>query len=178
MLFGGPASERDRSAREADVGTTFVNIDGRGFWMSDSVLELWLRLLALHLEDTVESGTVATKIRDQWLLASRGYFNGSVPAGLDEAISTSEGAALVRAAIHSLLQALAEAPSHLGKDVFNLMGFSGSFMRDIETQRLVEVGRAFLDLLDGKITAGPSDSSFMPGSVVAEPGTAADRPRD
>jgi hypothetical protein len=149
---------------EAGLGTTFVSIGERGFWMRDSVLELWLRLLALHVENPVESGTVATKIRDQWLLASRGFFMGCVPAGLEEAASTPEGEALVRAAIHSLLQALAGAPSHLGKDVFNLMGFSGVFMGDIETHRLVEVGHAFIDLLDGKITAGASDCSFMPGS--------------
>jgi len=147
------------------VGTSFVSIGERGFWMRDSVLELWLRLLALHVQDPVESGTVATKIRDQWLLASRGFFNGCVPDGLEEAVSTAEGASLVRAAIQSLLQALEAAPTYLSKDVFNLMGFSeGTFTRDIETRRLVEVGQAFLDLLDGKITAGPGDTTFMPGS--------------
>jgi hypothetical protein len=160
------------------MGTTFVSIGGRGFWMSDSVLELWRCLLALHVEDPVETGVVATKIRDQWLLASRGYFNGCVPHGVEEAASTAEGAALVRVAINSLLQALATAPSHLGEDVFNLMGFSGSFARDIEAHRLVEVGRAFLDLLDGKITTGPSDSCFMPGSVAAGQGAAPEPPRD
>ena len=147
------------------MGTSFVSIGERGFWMRDSVLELWLRLLALHVQDPVESGTVATKIRDQWLLASRGFFNGCVPDGLEEAVSTAEGASLVRAAIQSLLQALEAAPTYLSKDVFNLMGFSeGTFTRDIETRRLVEVGQAFLDLLDGKITAGPGDTTFMPGS--------------
>jgi hypothetical protein len=146
------------------MGTTFVRIGERGFWMRDSILELWLRFLALHVEDPVESGTATAKIRDKWLLASRGFFGGCVPDGLQDAVSTAAGAALVRTAIHSLLQALAAAPEYLNKDVLNLMGFSGWFSRDIETHRLVEVGRAFLDLLDGKITAGPSDSSFMPGS--------------
>lgn len=147
------------------MGTTFVGIGKRGFWMSDSVLELWLRLLALHVEDPVESGTLATKIRDQWLLASRGFFTGCIPDGLEAAVSTEEGAALVRTAIHSCLEALAGAPSHLNKDVLNLMGFSnGTFGADIETWRLVEVGHAYLALLDGKITAGANDSSFMPGS--------------
>ena len=147
------------------VGTSFVRISDSGFWIQDSLLELWLRLLALHIEDPVESGAVATTIRDQWLLASRGYFGGCVPDGIEEAVSTVEGAALVRAAVHSLLEALALAPSRLGKDVFNLLGFSGgTFTGDIETRRLIEVGRAFLDLMDGKITSGQSDSSFMPGS--------------
>lgn len=146
------------------MGTTFVGIGDRGFWMRDSMLELWLRLLALHVEDPVESGTVATKIRDQWLLASRGFFNGCVPDGLEEAVSTPEGEVLVRAAIHSLLEALRAAPGRLNKDVLNLMGFiGGTFTADVETRRLVEVGHAYLDLLDGKITTGPGDTSFMPG---------------
>ena len=148
------------------MGTTFVGLGEtrRGFWMSDGVLELWLRFLALHVEDPVESGSLATKIRDQWLLASRGFFSGCVPEGLEEAVSTPEGDKLVRAAIGSLLEALRSAPPHLGNGVLNLMGFTGGeFTADIETWRLVEVGQAYLALLDGKITAGPSDSSFMPG---------------
>jgi hypothetical protein len=97
-------------------------------------------------------------------LASRGYFNGCVPDGLDEAVSTEEGASIVRAAIHSLMKALADAPSRLGPEAFNLMGMSGDFTSDMETRRLIEVGNAFLDLLEGKIKSGPDDTSFMPGS--------------
>jgi hypothetical protein len=163
------------------VGTTFVGIGEprRGFWMRDGVLELWLRFLALHVEDPVEPGSLATRVRDQWLLASRGFFTGCVPEGLEEAVSTPEGEALVRSAIHSLLEALTAAPGRLNKDVLNLMGFSGgAFTADIETWRLVEVGHAYLALLDGKITAGPSDTSFMPGcgeQKHAGPGAAAVR---
>jgi hypothetical protein len=147
------------------VGTSFVSISGRGFWVLDSRLELWLRLLALHIKDPVEPGAMATTIRDQWLLASRGHFGGWVPVRLEEAVSTGEGSAIVRAAVHSLMEALAAAPSELSKDVFNLMGFSGvTFTSDIETRQLIEVGRAFRDLMDGKITSGPGDDPLLPGS--------------
>src|SRR5580658_1339122 len=102
--------------------------------MNDNILELWLRLLALHVEDPVESGSLATRIRDQWLLASRGCWSGCVPEGLEQAVSTPDGEALVRAAIHSLLDDLKTAPSHLSKDVINLMGFTnGCFGADVET---------------------------------------------
>jgi hypothetical protein len=53
--------------------------------------------------------------------------------------------------------------------VLNLMGFTGgTYTADVETWRLVEIGRAYLDLLDGKIVAGPGDTSFMPGSGEQE----------
>jgi hypothetical protein len=148
------------------VGTTFVGIGEprRGFWISDGVLEIWLRFLALHVEDPVESGSLQTRIRDQWLLASRGFFGGCVPDGLEEAVSSPEGDKIVRTAIDSLLESLRSAPPELSRSVLNLMGFSGyPFIFDVETWRLIEVGEAFLALLDGKITAGPSDSAFMPG---------------
>jgi hypothetical protein len=145
------------------MGTTFVRIGGRGLWMHDSFLELWLRLLALHVEDPVEPGSLATKIRDRWLLASRGYFGGCVPDNLEEAVSTPEGEALVRAAIRSLLEALEAAPSELSKDVFNIMGFTdGTFGADIPTRRLIDVGHEFLALLDGEVTTGPDDAPCLP----------------
>lgn len=154
------------------MGTTFVHVERgpnpRGFWMRDGVLELWLRFLALHIEDPATPGTLATTIRDNWLLASRGYFNGCVPIALDEAVETDEGRALVRNAIQSLLSALSKGPSHISAGTLNLMGFSGGpFLRDVETRRLIEVGDAFLALLDGRITEGPSSTTFMPGSDIA-----------
>ena len=39
------------------MGRTFVGIGEprRGYWIRDSVLELWLRFLALHVEDPIVS---------------------------------------------------------------------------------------------------------------------------
>jgi hypothetical protein len=147
------------------MGSSFVGIGDHGFWMRDSILELWLRLLALHMEDPTESGSIATTIRDQWLLASRGYFNGCVPVALNEAVATDEGKSMVRTAIHSLLEALTHGPATISKDALNILGIDSKFGCDVESRRLIEIGRAFLDLIDGKITTTARDSGFMPGSV-------------
>jgi len=146
------------------MGTTFVTADGeRGFWMRDGLLELFLRLLALHLEEPREPGA-ATVIRDAWLLASRGWFTGCVPHGLEDAVRTDEGRALVRGAIGSLRAALASAPPALDAAVLNLLGMEGRWEAPIETERLVEISQAFVDLLDGKIDQTARDTRFMPGS--------------
>ena len=150
------------------VGTSFVGINygqsRRGFWTSDGLLELWLRLLALHVEDPVKSGSIATKIRDQWLLASRGYFIGCVPDGLEDAVATPGGEEIVRKAIHSILKSLQAAPKQLNSDVLNLIGIEGGeFNADIDTWRLIEVGQAFVSLLDGKIVTDASNSDFYAG---------------
>jgi hypothetical protein len=150
------------------MGTTFVSVtsgsDAPGFWMRDAVLELWLRFLALHVEDSTASGSLEATIRDQWLLASRGYFNGCVPHNMQQAVSTEAGTQIVRKAVASLLEHLSKGPTHIAAETLNLMGFSGSpFQHDVEAWRLTEVGHAFLDLLDGKITVGARSKEFMPG---------------
>src|SRR5438045_901038 len=103
------------------MGTTFVTLLNEssgselGFWRSDAMLEVRLRLLALHLPKPTDSGEhqATLKIREQWLLASRGYFMGCVPHGMEDACATQEGRAVVRMAIDSLLAALETAKSPL-----------------------------------------------------------------
>ena len=153
------------------MGRTFVTLshevsdDDPGFWMRDGMLELWLRLLALHLPEPTDSDQfhVTLSIRNQWLLASRYCFNGCVPHGMEEACATQEGRDAVRTAIDSLLTSLNQMPTPLDPDTLNLLGFEG-FQVAIERKWLQEIGHAFLDLLDGKITCHASSSEVMPGT--------------
>jgi hypothetical protein len=154
------------------MGTTFVSLSRQaschdpGFWMHDSMLELWLRLLALHLPDPTDQGehSATRAVREQWLLASRGYFTGCVPHGMEDACLTSEGQAVVRAAVASLLGALQRDQAPLEPATLNLLGIDGEFARPIERSWLLDIGHAFLDLLDGKITCVASSTDVMPGS--------------
>jgi hypothetical protein len=154
------------------MGTTFVTlareISGNepGFWMRDGMLELWLRLLALHLPEPTNSGEhqATLNIRNQWLLASRGYFGGCVPHGMENACATQAGRDVVRIAIDSLLAALERATTPLDSDTLDLLGVEGVRFAPIERKRLQEIGHAFLDLLDGQITCTASSTDVMPGS--------------
>ncbi len=146
------------------MGTTYVTIDDKhGFWMRDGMLELWLRLLALHVADPTDDDPWPGRIRDQWLLASRGWFNGCVPHDL-ERLAVGEGRSVVLAATLSLQTALEAPPDLLNKDVLNLLGIEGvQFTQDIETWRLREVAQAFRDLIEDKILDAGHDCAFMPG---------------
>ncbi len=155
------------------MGTTFVTADGEhGFWMRDSILELWLRLLALHIPEptTEDSETVdraSRQIRDKWLLASKGYFIGCVPTGLQDAFKSSERRAIVRSAIDSLRAALVKMPPTLDKNVLNLLGFDPRgliWMQNFEACRLIDTADAFLELLEGKVLDTASSTARMPGS--------------
>ncbi|MDQ3815835.1 MAG: hypothetical protein M3347_18155 [Armatimonadota bacterium] len=150
------------------MGSSFVNIAGKGFWIRDGILELWLRLLALHIEEPTDAEAPACKIRDRWLLASRGYFNGCVPVHLDDAVSTAEGRALVVAAIESLMHAVKKAPAKLDRHTLNLLGFErGVFTHDPDSEQLIEIGEAFLALIAGEIHSDATSREFMPGSQPA-----------
>ncbi len=147
------------------MGTTYVEIDNNGFWMKDGILELWLRLVSLHIRDENDDIAPAHVIRNQFLLASRGYFVGCVPHGIEQAVSSNEGKLAVLDAIESLRQTLSHAPKKLDKGVLNVIGIEGQFITDFETSRLVDVCNAIEDLIKGKIkNTDVSDTSFMPGS--------------
>lgn len=151
------------------MGTTFVTVthdasgNEPGFWMSDRMLELWLRLLALHLPDSTNSD-VANEIRNKWLLASRGCFGGCVPHGINDICATQEGRAVVHSAVDSLLTALRQTATPLDVDTMNLLGIQGLFSAPVEREWLEEIGYAFLDLLAGKITGTAASTEVMPGS--------------
>jgi hypothetical protein len=156
------------------MGTTFVSITKTssereiGFWMRDSVLELWLRLLALHIDEPTAGASIAYEIRNQWLLASRFQFTGCVPHGLEDAVATDEGMQIVRSAVISLTGKLKGSPAQLDGRTLDLLNFERTFSEQVETSRLIDVGNAFLDLLDGKITWTVESTEYMPGSAPTE----------
>jgi hypothetical protein len=148
------------------MGTSFVSINDKGFWMQDSILELWLRLLALHVEESPEEEFIGRKIRDTWLLASGLHFTGCVPDRLEEAVSTDDGREIVIRAINSLIDALQKGPEMLDRGMLNLLGMEGIFTSDFLSRRLIEVGNAFLALIAGEIQADACSTEFMPGTNV------------
>lgn len=155
------------------MGTSFVTItdgntgDEPGFWMRDSMLELWLRLLSLHLPEPNDQGdhTATKEIRNRWLLASRGYFNGHVPHNMEFACSTPENREVVESSIKSLMSALEKSDSKLNADVLNLLGNDGCTFNDIDRDRLLDIGHAFIDLMNGRIDSTAHSTETMPGST-------------
>jgi len=157
------------------MGSTFVTL-GRdasgnpasgetqvGFWMQDSILEIWLRLLALHIREPQEYGDIANVIRNQWLFASRHHFMGCVPHFLEEATSSTEGFSLVVDAVQSLSVALASATGHICGESLSLLCFE-SEMGDVEIAVLRDVAAAFRDLLNRKDAFDGSPSRDGPDS--------------
>jgi len=135
------------------MGTTFVTLSREdseketGFWMHDGMLEIWLRLLALHLPEPTDNGEhrATIEIRNRWMLASRGYFGGCVPHRMEDACATPEGRAVIRDAIDSLLAALQKGSAPLDAGTLDLLGIAGIQFASIERRWLREIGQVFGD---------------------------------
>jgi len=146
------------------VGTTFVSVrDDRGFWIRDGLLELFLRFAALHVEDQVDPTALPNVVRNQWLLASRGFFTGCVPHDIDRFVATPGGREVILQAIQKLISALELIRAPLDHSVLNIMGMEGRWTEPIEKEQLLEICSSMLQLINGEIGSHPSDTSFMPG---------------
>lgn len=153
------------------MGTTLVTIDqAHGFWMRDECLELWLRLLALHLDEAPEVQTYVRPIRDQWLLASKGYFGGCVPHALEQFAAEPQSLAVIEAAIIELGGRLTSSMAPLERETLDLLGMDAdAFKSSLDRQRLIDVADAFQLLIRGEIREGCSSTDLMPGTKPLPP---------
>lgn len=150
---------------------TFISLedgsDRPGFWVIDRFLEVYLRFLLQHLENSPEADSPSHAIREQWHLASTGYFGGFVPHGFEEAVGTPEGERITLAAIHSLTAALKNAPEKLSKDVINLLWQDQYIVwdEDVETSGLVQISEALIALIEGRITTTAEEADLVPRPI-------------
>jgi hypothetical protein len=146
------------------MGSTVVFVGEHQIRIHDPELELWLRLLALHIDPTSEPDSPAAGIRRQWLVACCGAFNGVVPDCLDEFAAEPEAKEIVRAAVQSLLRSLEMTRGRLSAEFVNLLNLNGRWRaeRELNREYYLQLGRAFLDLIDGKPATTPTAPSFLP----------------
>jgi hypothetical protein len=71
---------------------------------------------------------------------------------------------VVRVAIKSLMAKLGESDSVLDADTLNLFGNEGYQYFNIARDRLRDIGNAFTDLLEGRISDTARSTEVMPGS--------------
>jgi hypothetical protein len=128
-----------------------------GFWANDSLLELWLRLLALHIDEPSSASDYRHRIRTQWLLASKYNFVGAVPHALEEFTATTEGFDIVRKAVNSLSRVIGQLDQPIQHQTLNLMGFESLWSKDFAVHELQEFAIKFDDLLESRIFTTASD---------------------
>ena len=155
------------------MGTSFVTLERDvngiptsdinhqvGFWMRDSMLELWLRLMVLNAGEPKSQGLIA--IRNQWFLASQDVCSGCIPTGLDTAAATPEGFVFMKTAVENLSAAVCLMDGPLTRSALDLLG-CGGWQRDIEIEDLMDIAAAFLDLVNFNVSSTASTEKYVPG---------------
>ena len=144
------------------MGTSFISIPSgdkhlsdshsvrTGIWVNDSILQLVLRLLVLHVPEPPpgEVGVESKAIRDQWLLASGVAFTGCVPHELDTISTSANGLLIIRGALKSLSAAMNDMPAELPGPLFSLLGMGLPATAGIRIQDLQSTVADILSLLN------------------------------
>ena len=144
------------------MGTSFVTLaSGRragsedpavrtGIWVEDSMLQLLLRLAALHVPEPLPGadGADARDIRERWLLASGVPFVGCVPHDLDVVAANRNRLSVARAALVSLSSALDDMRPRIPGGSFSLLGMGEPASRDLATDDLKAIVSDIVGLID------------------------------
>ena len=151
------------------MATSFVHHQGRGFWSSDGLLEMWLLAVVREIDQVPSAATWLRNLRDQWYdLATMGLM-GCIDPDLDAAVASEARRDELLAMMSAALLRLQEPgnPSPL-QDLLveNWVGFGERNVKlqdfidrtpDVGRSNLLRLGRQFIKLLRGELVTVASD---------------------
>ncbi len=146
----------------AHVGTSYVEYRGRGFWTRDAALETILGLLVVDLQPLSADDEALSAVLDSWPLQATIGMNGCVSADLDENLANPSVRSLVLAGLRRIIAGLpADGLVKPASQEFNERAArttEGSWRCPYALATWVtEVGKALLDLIEGKLPATLDD---------------------
>ncbi len=152
-----------------DVGTSFVDYRGCGFWTCDAALETVLALLTTELEPKADGDEAVNAALDHWALQAAAGFNGCVTADLDRnlagGILTSDvTGALGRLRARLPARGLVEADDPRFLRRAERVSAAGPWRTPCALAPWVhEVIKAMTDLLEGQLPRLPDGYWFVDG---------------
>jgi hypothetical protein len=152
------------------MGGHFVSLNGEtGFWMSDGIARFWIFLLASHIDGDFEPTSIGAQIRTQWMDASKLDVSGVVWDGLGSYGKDPEARRIIATALDQLTSALEAAPDLIPSEMISILGFDIGSGSPIRTVRLLELSRAWSDLLNERLTLDVRNAPEMPDPIWVEP---------
>ncbi|MCI5078345.1 hypothetical protein [Oricola sp.] len=144
------------------MGTSFVGIDEKGFWMRDGLLCMWLRLVAVQIRCGANGDDPLTRLRNEWMYQSQIELNGLVSVDLETIAGNDVAEDELCDAIRRVMTCMRALGAEISVETQNLLGVHG-WSVPVKTSRFIEIGEAFLDLIHGRITSTAHNTDFMPG---------------
>lgn len=132
------------------MGNSCVSFRDRSFRSRDTLLELWLRLLALNLpQEQYKRESWIHDLRNEWLFQASGMWNGVISPQLDEYCTTQERIEVVLGASDRLMERLRECGDSIGRRELGLLGL-GRFDADCPIEFFEQMHECFRALLAGE----------------------------
>ncbi|BDS07412.1 hypothetical protein NT6N_24520 [Oceaniferula spumae] len=143
------------------MGNSYVTFQNLSFRSRDTLLELWLRLLALNLpDDQYKPKTWIHELRNEWLFQASGLWNGVISPQLDKFCTTQERIEVVLATSNRLMVRLKACGDVVGSRELGLLGL-GSFEVDYPVHYFEQMHERFEALLLGQPL--PPTPKVIPG---------------
>jgi hypothetical protein len=141
----------------AAMSTSFVGLEGKGFWSRDYPLEIWLALLADEIDET---GSVASWLRDasqHWRTQATAGMTGCVSPRLSQFAASQEQRSLLLPLVSSAADRL-KAQTTISAQWLRDRGIGGPGSQplgDVPVDVILDVANKFFQLLKGEIKTGP-----------------------
>jgi len=129
------------------MGSSFTEFRGKGFWSRDGLLEAWLRVLSLHMDDDAHKPGWQHDLRDKWLLDSAGFCSGFISASLDDFLSDNDRIAAILRASERSIQSLRGFGAYVPAPFLSGLGLSGPIAADLPIERFELIRGCFTALL-------------------------------
>ena len=154
------------------MGKSFTEFRGHGFWARETSLEVWLRLVSLHLHYRVGIEEAAFRdLRESWLIATSGC-QGCVGncADLDRVLFDDKLVAVAIEASEETLKVIDGLGPELDHRYLNALGIDGHFTADLHAWKVVQIGEHFIRLLRGELPWQVRSSPLLPSAELEELG--------
>ncbi len=143
------------------MGSTTVDFRGAEFEASDGTLQVWLHFLVVEIDKEAQASPWLREVRQDWELQSTAGFGFGVLPDLDRFVVTEEQRQtllrLSESALHALEQK-GEVFSVESLNALNLGGEGSFYTRDVPAELFLRVGRYFIKLLQGTLSAEERDA--------------------
>jgi len=144
------------------MGSSYTEFRDKGFWSCDGLLEVWLRLLSLHLKGDVYTPGWQHDLRDRWLCISGVGISGCIHAALDEFLTDEERIGIVLEASDHCAKKLRAFGKSIPAATLNLLGLEDLFTEDISVAWVELIADRFSTLLRGELTTDAKTSPVLP----------------
>lgn len=159
------------------MGSSFTGFRGKGFWCDDSLLEVWLRVLALHLGEEVYEPGWQHDLRDHWLAMSGLNIVGCIHPSLERFLTEDERIAVILHVTERSMRSLRAFGKFVPAAFLNALGFTNSFPDDLPMEWFNRIADCFTALLQGELGTDASDSPVLPATRIGQPWDELERPR-